>query len=1250
MQRPLNLEWPFAFGLGLVIRDVLASGDAAVFFKHRTQLLKITSMISNMNNSLIEQLLQIDSYALFQLILFWKRRKNGNCNIICRPTEAVNPRSIMNLKRNLIHIILLGSMLVISSQKLLGGTWATLSRTAPESINTMLLLSDGTVMAADANTETNWYRLTPDNTGSYVNGTWSALSPMHNTRLYYSSDVLTDGRVLVAGGEYGTGTTNSEVYDPFYNAWTTVTVPTGLITMDNKPNSKTGQNSAGFMDSISKVLPNGNVLVSPVYPVAYGGTTIFNATLNTWSAGPRLYRGDWQDEASWVKLPDDSILTIDPYGTNSERYIPSLNQWINDDNVPVPIYDTYGDEMGPGFLLSSGQAIFFGGTGNTAIYTPSGNTSMGSWQVGPVIPNAQGMVDAPGAMMFNGKILCAVGPLGTSSTNEYISPTSFYEYDPVANAFTQVSGPTGVTFPSATYPMRMLDLPDGNVLLATSGSQLYVYQPGGSPLASGQPAITDISTNANGSFHLTGTLLNGNSQGAAYGDDAQMDSNYPLIRMTNLTSGVVYYARTINWSSTSVMTGNTPESTDFSLPTSAPGGAYSLVVVANGNSSDPISFEYTPDPLQIAPLNGFTTSGRIGGPFTVTSQTFTLTNDGSSPLSWSVINTSLWLTVSPASGTLNPGGPATNVIVSLNTGAYGLVAATYTTVIWFTNLSSGVVRGIPLSLQVNPLVNPLVQNGGFESGNFTNWTFSGTTGNSAIGTVGGYTSENEMQDTLFIHSGSYAALLGENSAIGLISQTVPTVAGKTYLLSLWLDNPESSVTNEFYVSWNGAIVFDSKNTGSFSFTNLQIFVTAYNASSFLEFGFRNDTNFFGLDDVTLTTAILPAFSNITASPTDGLVPLAVQFTSPAVDSGRNAITQWNWNFGDGSTSTNQNPLYIYTSIGNFPPSLIAINNLGVTFLGSGPAITVSAPTVQFAASSTNGIVPLTVQFTSSSIDSGGNPITQWNWNFGDGSTSTLQIPTHVYTSGGTFNPSLIATNNLGYMVLGSGPAITAAYLVLNGGFETGDFTGWTLSGDNYWTVVDDGFESGITPHSGNYEAALGSASSFGYLSQTVATTPGTSYLLSFWLNHSGGDPSDIFIVSWNGTTLLDETNPPAPTWTNLEFMVSATGASTPLQFGFVADGADYLDLDDVSVVAIPPPAQPGITGISLSGSNLVINGTNGVSGQTYYVLTTTNLALPRSQWLPVATNVLNSSGNFTITATNSVNINAPQQFYQLQIP
>ena len=64
------------------------------------------------------------------------------------------------------------------------------------------------------------------------------------------------------------------------------------------------------------------------------------------------------------------------------------------------------------------------------------------------------------------------------------------------------------------------------------------------------------------------------------------------------------------------------------------------------------------DTLRITPPLGFTSQGRSGGPFSVTAQTYTLTNTGSTPLTWSLVNTPSWLNVSATGGTLNPGGPA----------------------------------------------------------------------------------------------------------------------------------------------------------------------------------------------------------------------------------------------------------------------------------------------------------------------------------------------------------------------------------------------------------------------------------------------------------------------------------------------------------------------------------------------------------------------------------------------------------------
>jgi hypothetical protein len=154
-------------------------------------------------------------------------------------------------------------------------------------------------------------------------------------------------------------------------------------------------------------------------------------------------------------------------------------------------------------------------------------------------------------MMVNGKILCAI-----ATTNGFNGPTYFYEYDYLANSFTQVNGPTGTTLSSAPFVMSMLDLPDGTILFISGqgSTKLYIYFPDGSPVPAGQPVINTMTENTDGSYHLTGTGFNGLSGGAAYGDDWQMDSNYPLVRMTNNATGNVYYGRTYGWNSTAVMT------------------------------------------------------------------------------------------------------------------------------------------------------------------------------------------------------------------------------------------------------------------------------------------------------------------------------------------------------------------------------------------------------------------------------------------------------------------------------------------------------------------------------------------------------------------------------------------------------------------------------------------------------------------------------------------------------------------------
>ena len=380
------------------------------------------------------------------------------------------------------------------------GTWTPLTNLPPSSVGLMLLSSDGTVMAHN-NGGSAWYRLTPDSAGHYVNGTWTTLQPMHDTRLYYASQVLKDGRVFVAGGEYGTGYRTGESYNPLTNKWTMAPPPA---------------TSQGFSDCDSTILPDGRVLIAPVSASPFLSTIIWNPTTNTWTTGPSV-RGN-QNEAAWVKLPDDSILTVDIGSTSSERYIPASNMWIAGATVPVSLYDPYGFETGAAFLLPNGKVFFLGSLSHTAIYMPSGTNSPGSWIAGPDIPGPSGTPDAPAVMLSNGKILCAVSAVPTSGTH-FPSPTTFYEYDYVTNAFTAVPTPSGSALNHASYSGTMLCLPDGTALYSDFNSRIYSYQPDGVPVASGKPVITTVTQNADGTFHIVGTQLNGISEGSCYGDD-----------------------------------------------------------------------------------------------------------------------------------------------------------------------------------------------------------------------------------------------------------------------------------------------------------------------------------------------------------------------------------------------------------------------------------------------------------------------------------------------------------------------------------------------------------------------------------------------------------------------------------------------------------------------------------------------------------------------------------------------------------
>ncbi len=476
----------------------------------------------------------------------------------------------------------------------------------------MILLTDGTVMcltndsSGTVSQEGNtWDLLTPDSTGSYQNGTWFQLPPMHDTRLYCATWVMPDGNVYVAGGEYGTGAGKGEIFNTTTQTWTSATgVPKGWA----------------IYDGSSENLYDGTILQGVVETSSFQiiDNLLYHPTTNSFGAAASCFKS--HDECSWVKLRDSSVMSVDLESMTSERYIPQLKKWVKDSSLKNYIMDFKTEETGPAFLLPNGKLFFLSDSTFTAIYTPSGDTSKGTWAQGPAMPIANGIqlgcTDAPAAIMPNGNILCAMGP-----AQSYNSPVYLYEYNYISNTFTQISAPGGGdTISTFAFATNMLDLPDGSVLYGFQGSNIYYqYVPSVPPIASGKPVIdTIMGTCPN--FKITGKLFNGISEGSAYGDDWQCASNYPIVRLSK--GGNVYYAKTTNWNRVgAVMTDSLMDTTSFLIPP-MPAGIYAVQVIANGNASNPYTLNLTCTTVGMANIakghNGITVSPNpSNGVFTV---------------------------------------------------------------------------------------------------------------------------------------------------------------------------------------------------------------------------------------------------------------------------------------------------------------------------------------------------------------------------------------------------------------------------------------------------------------------------------------------------------------------------------------------------------------------------------------------------------------------------------------------------------
>jgi hypothetical protein len=475
------------------------------------------------------------------------------------------------------------------------GTWSSLT-TPPVSITNCLLLTDGRVMC-QRNGTNQWYALTPNSSGSYVNGSWSALASMQSgyDPIYFASAVLADGRVIVEGGEYNCNSSGAScmsvwqtvgaIYDPATNGWASVSPPSGWTTIG---------------DASGIVLADGTFFLSDCCSKK---TAKFNSASLTWTAFGTGYQATNNDEAGWTMLPDNSLLTVDASPANtklSERFNPVTGVWSGAGNTPVSLCDNDSArgsdasfEIGSGILRPNGTVFYVGanpnigtaccsGAAHTAVFTVASST----WSAGPNVPGSDAANDAPSAVLPNGNVFFQAAP-PASTTNVFGSPSHFYEYD--GTTITLVNSPPNTSYPS--YEGAMLVLPTGQILFTRQSTDVQVYTPAGAANPAWAPTITSVTSSMQpgGTYTISGTQFNGLTQGAAYGDDLQAATNYPIVRITNNATGHIFYARTRNHSSMAVATGAATVSTSLTVPAGIELGASTLVVIANGIPSSAVS-------------------------------------------------------------------------------------------------------------------------------------------------------------------------------------------------------------------------------------------------------------------------------------------------------------------------------------------------------------------------------------------------------------------------------------------------------------------------------------------------------------------------------------------------------------------------------------------------------------------------------------------------------------------------------------
>jgi hypothetical protein len=450
-----------------------------------------------------------------------------------------------------------------------------------------LVLTDGSVMMKQAFTGSAgvWYKLTADSKGNYTTGIWTKLAsmPAGYSPDFFAEQVLTDGRVLIEGGEYNQGsadwTNKGALYDPFNNSWTSVTPPSGWSTIG---------------DAESIILPNGTYMLANCCDnPGHQALASISGTTVTWTMSNSY---NYNDEQGYAALPNGNVLMVDVWNHGStyddyEIYNTSTGTWSLAGTTADYLSSTSTFELGAASLTpqygSQGTIIQFTANGSPGVNDVYDVTSS-TWTPGPVTKvgsTTYYYADAPAATLPDGNVLTEGSP-GYGAT-----PAHFWEFNistSGAVTATQVND-TNTSPSSSNFTGNLIPLPACQILWDNSqySTDVAVYTPQGSANGSWLPVVSSVSstlTIGSTGNAISGTNFNGFDLGGAYGDDAQAATNFPLVRITNNGTGDVCFARSHNFSTMGVWTSGTTNA-EFDIPTTCESGASTLQVIVNGISS-----------------------------------------------------------------------------------------------------------------------------------------------------------------------------------------------------------------------------------------------------------------------------------------------------------------------------------------------------------------------------------------------------------------------------------------------------------------------------------------------------------------------------------------------------------------------------------------------------------------------------------------------------------------------------------------